>query len=109
MVVRKIARDGSWLRQAIINVIERDRSLSAASADTADAVLAVIDEAKRTPCTDGDCARVRRHRVIDEHLWRHDPQPPLARIYRFGCWRCFTCAHRLGHRVHRTGKAAVAS
>lgn len=80
-------------------IFEAVESICFGDGDTAtDAVLAVIDEAAQTRCTDRDCVRRGRHNVLGPHLWKHSVQPPVTFGF-FTCF-CFTCGHRSGHRIH---------
>lgn len=63
------------------------------------AIFELMDQGLQTRCTDGDCARRRRHPLVALHAWRHAPNPPLDRGL-LG-WRCFTCGQYTWRRIHK--------
>jgi hypothetical protein len=101
MTLRKIVPPEFDLRRRIQAVIVEDARTGMGPEETADAILAIIDQARRKMCNDSDCVRRRPHSLIDSHLWKHVAQPPFTIRLPFSpIWHCFSCGRRLAHRIH---------
>jgi hypothetical protein len=101
-MLRKIVPPGFDLRLKISAAIVKDAEDGIGPEETADAIIAIVDQAMRTRCADDACVGRRGHSVLGPHLWKHNPQPPFEHFLLRG-WLCLSCGRRLAHRIHNGG------
>lgn len=80
----------------------RERIQGAVGRHLAERVFEILNEEGTKPCRDTDCIRLRPHRQLSTHVWRHVPVAPLSPGL-FGR-RCLTCGQPTWRRIHKTGR-----